>query len=207
MIFIHRHYRIAFVAGFLAGVCTIPTVVNSFGVTSASFFAALVIVMASGAPFGLSVFNYISTRTKRAVFSSIGKFAVVGVLNTMYFAGVISFFVLVTGISSGNYIHLFYVVAYITGVTNSFIWNKFWTFDGGGEGKAAHQFFYFCTVSLIALLVVVAIEHTLVNVMGPPSGVSKEAWPSIVAFITTPVSFSLNFTLYRLVVFRKKLTK
>jgi putative flippase GtrA len=76
------------------------------------------------------------------------KFAVVGVLNTAIDFALFSvlYFLFGVPIVAAN------TVGYCTGVVNSFVWNKYWTFaDQRHHGRVAHQFPLFFALYLVGL--------------------------------------------------------
>ena len=57
------------------------------------------------------------------------KFAVVGVLNSGVDFGILNALMLITGLSSGAGFLAFKSISVTLGVINSYLWNKYWTFE------------------------------------------------------------------------------
>lgn len=83
------------------------------------------------------------------------KFILVGILNTVIGYGV--FFIL----SYFFYYIIALIIAHIIGVTNSFVWNKYWTF--GTRKNYLREFIKFNLVYLLVLLANIAILGFLVD--------------------------------------------
>lgn len=86
------------------------------------------------------------------------KFALIGLMNTVVGYG--AFFIL-------SY-YLFYlfalVISHIIGVTNSYIWNKYWTFQT--SKNHLREFIRFNSIYLIVLLLNITVLYIFVNGLG-----------------------------------------
>jgi putative flippase GtrA len=81
-------------------------------------------------------------------FRQQGKFAVVGVINTLVHVAVFS--LLYHGL--GTIWPVANTAGYCTGVLNSFVLNKYWTFaESRGEGRISRQLPLFLVLNLVAL--------------------------------------------------------
>lgn len=97
-------------------------------------------------------------------------------------------------------IPVFKTISAIGGISNSFYWNRRWTFGITDTVARAAQFRRFATVSLIGMVINVGITSTLTPIM---PGSSKVATLSALV-IATLVAAVWNFTGTRLWAFRKK---
>ncbi len=78
----------------------------------------------------------------------LNKFAIVGVLNTAIDFALFTVFYFLLGFP----IVVANTVAYCTGVVNSFVWNKYWTFaEQRHNGRAMQQFPLFFALYLVGL--------------------------------------------------------
>ena len=59
----------------------------------------------------------------------LAKFIVVGVLNTLVDLGVLNLLILVTDVTLGPFYVIFKSISFIAAVSNSYVWNKYWTFE------------------------------------------------------------------------------
>ena len=130
------------------------------------------------------------------VFRQIGKFAVVGILNTVLDFAVLNTLISVSGISEGSMASAFKGVSFIIAVVNSYYWNKHWTFSF--KGKVEREFLQFLVVSLIGFGINVGVFSFVVNVLG--SG--GPLWANLGALAGTAVSFTWNFLGYKFIVFK-----
>ncbi len=90
--------------------------------------------------------------------SQLMKFSLVGVINTLIHYALFYLFYSVFGV----YHLLASTIGFIAAVINSFILNKYWTFDSNSP-QLVKQFVRFFSVSLIALLINLATMALLVE--------------------------------------------
>ena len=134
----------------------------------------------------------------RPIFYEVGKFILVGSLNTFVDLGVLNVFILATAITAGAMFSVFKGVAFIVAVINSYFWNKHWTFKAE-KGR----FREFLVVSLIGFLINVGVASVMVNLVGPLGGLSGPIWANIGAITATVVALLWNFLGYKFFVFKK----
>jgi len=84
------------------------------------------------------------------------------------------------------------------GITNSFIWNKHWTFSAGGRGGWRRQAVVFVLVSVIGLLLNNAGIYVLTLISGNTDVLALNAQKLAASL----VSLVWNFLGYRLFAFR-----
>lgn len=115
--------------------------------------------------------------------TQLGRFAVVGASG--YVVNLTVFAALVHGVGADY--RLAAVAAFVTAVTNNYLWNRTWTFDSGHDSLAfqAPRFF---AVSFAAFCVSLGLLQGEVRVLGLPEIVAQAA--AIV--IATPVNFIGN---------------
>jgi len=130
------------------------------------------------------------------------QFAAVGTLNTFIDIGVfnVEIFLHGTGGMLGNGIFAaFKAISFLFATTNSFVWNKFWTFNAkekvhGGELTA------FYSIALIGWALNVG-GATLAKTLGPAD---SRVWVSILApLVGVAASFLWDFFGYKHFVFKK----
>jgi len=140
---------------------------------------------------------------KVPVIFQAGKFATVGISNTLIDWGVLNLQILLTGITAGLFYPVFKGVSFLVAIINSFLWNKFWTFKKGEAEKAGKEFLQFLVISAIGLGINVGIASLAVNVIGPQAGISPKIWATVGALIATMFSMVWNFLGYKFIVFKK----
>lgn len=129
--------------------------------------------------------------TTRRDLWQFGKFTLVGIMNTVIDFGI---FMLLHG-----YLHLVYtlsqVISYSCGMTNSYLFNKFWTFE---SRKKIHfwEVAKFVVVNLVSLGVALAILYVVRG---------ERAWGAAESkALATLGSLFVNFLGNRFWVFREK---
>lgn len=149
---------------------------------------------------GIIIVSFLAKRLP--VLLQLAKFLLVGVLNTFADLAVLNILIWLTGISAGIEFSLFKGISFLTAVLNSYLWNKYWTFERktNQQGK---EFFQFLAVSTIGFFVNVGVASLVVNVIGPQFGVSQGTWATVGALAGVAVVFIWNFLGYKLVVFKK----
>ena len=131
------------------------------------------------------------------------KFLLVGVLNTGIDFGVLNLLMFSTGITSGIYYSVFKAISFICGVTNSYIWNKRWTFKKG-KSLEKKEFSKFFIISLMSFGVNICVASILVNIIGPIGGISPYVWANISALAAAGFTTLINFFGYKYLVFKDK---
>ncbi len=196
-----KDFYLVAIIGFLVGWLVLLPIKNLGFTVTPLLIAGTVVGFSVFAPIALAVLKLLGKFWP--VLEQFGKFAAVGTLNTLLDLGVLNLFILLTDISTGVTYSGFKAVSFLTATTNSYFWNKFWTFQSGTPvtGKEYGRFFLF---TLIGTAVNVSIASLIVNVVGAPAGVNPKLWANVGALIGVFVSFMLNFLNYRFVVFAKK---
>jgi putative flippase GtrA len=194
-----KDFYIVTVIGFLVGWLVLLPVKNfGFSITPL-LIAGLVIGLSIFAPIALFVLKLLGKFWP--VFEQFGKFAAVGTLNTLIDLGVLNFLILLTDISVGSTYSGFKAISFLIATTNSYLWNKFWTFQSPTP-VTGKEYVKFLGLTLIATAINVSIASLIVNVIGAPDGVNLKLWANIGALIGVFVSFILNFLNYRFIVFK-----
>jgi putative flippase GtrA len=151
------------------------------------------------APFALWLCSLIAKIWK--AFYQFGQFAAVGTLNSFIDIGVFNLetFLYGTSIISIPLFAIFKAISFLCATTNSFAWNRNWTF-GSKEKVNAGEVTGFYTIALIGWGANVAVA-TLVKSVGPET----KLWVDIVAPVAgILVTFIWNFVGYKYFVFKKK---
>lgn len=132
------------------------------------------------------------------VFRQVIKFVIVGVGNTLVDLSVLNLLIFLTNATSGVPFIFFKTISFLVAVTNSYIWNRRWTFRSDKQ-----VFIKFLLISAVGLLLNVGSASFLVNIVGPQFGLSAKIWANIGAACGTLVVMTWNFLGYKFVVFRK----
>lgn len=207
-----RDFWLAVLAGGIVAWLSLPTLKNlkvldilaGQGINLISFIIFWAVFIPLGAIFGLGAFYFVAKYKNRIGFFQLGKYGVIGVLNTFLNAGIYNFLIFITNIASGLTVDSFFVTAFIITVTNSFLWNRYWTFKQTGMetvGKDAFQFFF---VSTAVAVINFGILHIIINVIGAPMGIDLKIWANIALGFTIITAFLGNFFSYKYIVFSIK---
>ena len=131
------------------------------------------------------------------------KYALVGFSNLTIDFGVLNILIYLTDRDKGIYFTVFKAISVSFALINSYLWNRFWSFENRDVAKAGKQFIAFVSVALGGLLINVALASFIVNSIHVDS-VSSRIWANIGAIISGFAVIGWNFTGYKFVVFRKK---
>jgi putative flippase GtrA len=168
---------------------------NGFG-SRAGFFVFFLVL----APFALFIAYLIGKAW--GVIYQFAKFAAVGSLNSFIYFGVLNLLIAMTGIAKGAPYALFILLGFLLSTTNSFFWNKFWTFHSGDKASAGQAVSFYAIAAGGALLNTGAASF-LVNYVAHPS-ISDNLWANVGALVGIGVSFLWNFLGYKYFVFAKR---
>jgi putative flippase GtrA len=208
-----KDYYLSFLAGLLIGLLFLPILKAAKPELYSKFSLYIVIFFFIGAPFGLVVFHMISR--KIAVFWQLGKFAVTGFLNFCVDLGILSLLtfifkgyfnidakrIAIVGLSFLTFYSIYKTISFIIANINSYYWNKYWTFEHGGDKKS--EFFQFFIVSLIGLVVNVFFASIVFKFVSPVAGLNLDQWGLIGAVVGSAMGLAWNFIGYKFIVFKK----
>ncbi len=206
-----KDFWLAILAGEIVAWLSLPTLKNikilellaKWGIGLKLFVVFWAFFVPASAILGLYLFYSAAKYKNKVGFLQMGKYGVIGVLNTLLNAGIYNFLIFITNIASGFTVDLFFITAFVIAVTNSFFWNRYWTFEKIGTetvGKDAFQFFF---VSTVVAVINFVILHIIVNVIGAPMGIDLKIWANIALAFTIIFAFFGNFFGYKFIVFKK----
>jgi putative flippase GtrA len=150
----------------------------------------------------LSVYAAFRLGQRRPVFFQLGKFIIIGVTNTAIDFGILNLLIFLTGIERGHLYSVFKSVSFMVGIVNSYLWNKFWTFESTENRRVGKQFFRFISISVVGFGINVAAASFVVNFIGPVGGISPRLWANIGACVAIVISVVWNFLGYKFMVFK-----
>ncbi len=132
------------------------------------------------------------------------QFLLIGVLNTLVDLGILNFLMWISGISTGAWYSIFKGASFIIAVFNSYLWNKFWTFEARRTKGMEAEFAKFFVVTLIGFGINVGISSFLVNAIGPRFGFSAKIWANIGAIAASVIGIFWNFLGSKFIVFKSQ---
>ena len=138
------------------------------------------------------------------------RFFWVGTLNTFIDLGVVYFLIGITNIAKGPLYSVFAAISFLIATTNSYFWNKYWTFSAsaqgyGGQGKkvSGKEFGKFFIITTIGLGINVGVASFVVNVIGTQFGLGEKIWAGIGKLVAAFFAFVWNFLGSKFIVFKK----
>lgn len=139
----------------------------------------------------------------RPFFYQLAKFGLIGVANTVIDLGIYNLFIYLSDVSSGYIIAVFKSFSVLAAIINSYIWNKFWSFEKKDVHQLGEEFTHFLMISLGGLLLNVGITAFIVNVIGAPAGVADKTWANIGGLTASALVLTWNFVGFKFFVFKK----
>jgi len=197
-----KNYLLVSAVGFFTGLLLMPVLNNlelpflDLNLAVGALIVLVIIVVFNAALFVAGLISRFLP-----VLMQIVKFAIIGSLNTLLDLGVLNLLILVTSIATGYWYSVFKGISFIIANTNSYFWNKYWTFSSG-KSATTGEFGKFFTVSLIGFLINVGVASLIVNIVGAPDGFSPERWANVGAITATAISLIWNFLGYKFLVFK-----
>ncbi len=206
-----KDFYLVILAGELVAWLSLPTLKNiqvldileKWGIELKVFVVFWVFFVPICAFLGLGFFYLLAKTKDRVGFFQLGKYGVIGVLNTLLSAGVYNLLIFITNIASGLVVDLFFIAAFAITVTNSFFWNRQWAFGGTGTETVGKDAFQFFSVSILVAIVNMGLLHIIINVIGAPAGIDLKIWANIALVFTIVTAFLGNFFGYKFLVFKK----
>lgn len=143
--------------------------------------------------------------SKLGFFFQLAKFGLIGTANFVVDLGIFSLFIWMTGITEGNFIILFKVISVSIAIINSYIWNKFWSFEEKRTDEAVirRQFLQFIAISVAGLVLNTAVTYSLINFAGDMTNIAPATWATISSAIASVIILSWNFIGYKFFVFKR----
>lgn len=108
-----------------------------------------------------------------------------------------------TGITRGDPIILLNAVSFTAGTTVSYIFNKNWSFGDHSQFDHHKKFTLFLLVAITAVTVNTLVVRIISTDIQPIAGLSAVAWLLVSKLIASAFSFTVNFSGYKFVVFKK----
>jgi len=190
---------ISIVIGFLIGVFFF-IIIKNIGI-EIPYTWLLPIVFPPLALLGMFIVSFLGR--KFLIIYQAGKFMLVGALNTFIDLGILNILIWFSGIVAGPWYSAFKGISFLVATTNSYFWNKHWTFRKRERIFAPGEFSKFLVVTTIGLSINVGIASVVVNIIGPQFGITEKMWATIGAFTAALISWVWNFLSSKFIVFKK----
>lgn len=188
------------VIGFAVGLLAQPIIGNlvshlSLALRFAVFFGFLVL-----APLLLFIAYLIGKFIP--VIYQFAKFAAVGTLNTFIDFGVLNLEIFLFSVSSGILYSVFKGISFLAATTNSFFWNKYWTFNSKTPANPKETLKFY-VVAIVGWVINVSLASFVVNVLSRPISFSPNLWANVGALVGVAGSFLWDFLGYKFIVFKQ----
>ena len=213
-----RDIRNIIIIGALVGLLVQPVIINigaekigsilpapilalPFLVLQVAAFLAFVIL----APVALYIASIVARFVP--VVYQIAKFGAVGSLNSFVDFGVLNtlLFFFLSSTQAGPLYKVFVGISFLAATTNSYIWNKAWTFNSGEKvERSPREAITFYAITTLVFLVHVSVADYVVNTLGPSTGFSPALWANVGKLFGIFSGMTFNFLSYKFIVFRKK---
>lgn len=138
----------------------------------------------------------------RQLAGQAGRFVVVGVINTTINFAVLNLLSSMTGVESGSGVILIAAAAFALANVNSYIMNKYWSFQDRTTGDHGRKFVLFLLVSVGGAAIQSSIVYAITTFMAPVMQLSGSMWLNVANAVGIGVSLVWNFFGYRYVVFK-----
>ena len=174
-----------------------------------SLALSLLVILPILAAAGMFAAYWLAKKIK--IIYQIAKFVLVGALNSFVDWGILNLLMFLTSIVAGGMYSVFKGISFLIAMTNSYFWNKFWTFKKISTEEVvasepmqstAKEGLRFFIVSFIGFLLNISIATFLVNILGPRFGFSAALWANFGALAGTILGIGWNFFGYKLIVFK-----
>ena len=199
----------AAIAGAIIALFGLPVLKNLNFLNSFSFFglcaflAAWLLFLPPLSVLALFLSHKLALFSEKIFFFEVGKYGLIGMLNTLISGGLFNLLMAITGVAKGLTADLFIAIGFSAAITHSFFWNKFWTFKAHNKKEIKREYFKFFAVSGAVALFNLFLMHILINIVGNHIKIEPKIWANISIGILIPVSFLGNFFGYTLLVFEK----
>ncbi len=182
----------------------LPIVLKSFNVTNLPPYGLTVLAFMLLAVAGIYI-GYLLSKIK-TFFFQLAKFGATGAANFAIDIGVlallvISFYPDANVISTAPFA-IFKIISFLLATINSYLWNKFWSFNNKNTENVASEFGKFILVSSIGIIINVSIA-ALTNSLRGNTSIDPKTWAAIAAMTGSVATLTWNFLGYKFIVFKK----
>jgi len=126
-------------------------------------------------------------------FNQFGRFAAVGFTNAAVDFGILNLLIAFSGVATGVFFTIFKTTSFVVALFNSFLFNKYWTFEAGKSGGGFKEFFSFGGVVILAAFVNVGTASLIVFLINPIGNLTPEAWANVGAIAGSAAALLFSF--------------
>jgi len=214
-----KDYYFGLASGLLIGLLMLPVLKAAKPELYAKYGIVVFLFFLIGTPIGLYITYLIGKKIK--VIWQVGKFAVIGILNTLVDLGCLALitfllrlyfhinstdFLFALGTGMVTVYSLYKATTFIIANVNSYYWNKYWTFEPNPEKKSHAQFIQFFAVSIIGFIINVLVASLVFRVIGSAPGFSVDQMGLLGGAAGSIIGLVWNFIGYKFIVFKEQTT-
>ncbi|HZS48056.1 MAG TPA: GtrA family protein [Blastocatellia bacterium] len=133
------------------------------------------------------------------------KYALIGIFNFGISWGVLNLLLWITNRRGVIAYTIFLSIGFICAVSNSYLWNRNWTFKSQKGGANTYSLFFVLT--LIGAIIGIGISSVIYKYVPPVMGLGLTAWANVGLFVSVAFQIIWNFTVYSQIVFRSPVTQ
>jgi putative flippase GtrA len=180
-----------------------PIIIVNLGAKIPIPYMLFVLIIALLATAGIGIAYALASRIAKLKFLfQLAKFGIIGVTNTIIDLGIFNLFIYLTDIATGNTILIFKIVSVNAAIINSFVWNKYWSFEKKEQTQGT-EVVRFWMVSIIGLVINAGITWLMINGITSHGTITDKAWASIASATASILVLTWNFIGYKLWVFKR----
>ena len=196
-----KDLSLAAIIGLAVGLLVQPIIANVIPALTLPLRAAVFLGFVVLAPVALALAAWLSKFLP--VLYQFAKFAAVGSLNSFLDLGLFNLETFLYGsVPGGSLYPIFKSISFLIATSNSFLWNKFWTFGSSTKANST-EVLKFYGITLIGWMVNVGVA-TFVKNAAVSAGLSVSLWGNVAApVVGIFAALFWNFFGYKFVVFKK----
>ncbi len=182
----------------------LPVVMKSFNVHNQPPYILMVVFFTILAIVGVVIGYFLAKRIK-PFFFQLTKFGATGAANFAVDIGILALLVIIfypQGNIPTTSFAIFKTTSFILATINSYIWNKYWSFQDKESSDILQEFGKFVLVSSVGLILNVTVA-TIVKNLHSSTGLDPKTWAAISAMIASVAVLTWNFIGYKFLVFKK----
>jgi putative flippase GtrA len=126
-------------------------------------------------------------------FNQFGRFAAVGFTNAAVDFGILNLLIALSGVATGIFFSIFKTTSFLVALSNSYFFNKYWTFEAGKSHGGIIEFFSFGGVVVFAWFVNVGTASLVVYFIDPIGNLTPEAWANVGAVVGSAAALLFSF--------------
>jgi putative flippase GtrA len=137
------------------------------------------------------------------VLYQFAKFGAVGALNSFIDFGILNLLIFLFSIGSDLWFSIFKAISFLCATTNSYFWNKYWTFESSNKPKVSEAAKFY-TIAITGGFLNVSIASLIFSGINRPEYIPVNLWANVAALGGILSAFIWNFLGYKFIVFKKE---